>query len=289
MAVLSIWRKGVSSGSGEWNDDRSRSYTWTLGVATSDATDSEPEILAAVAAVYPLYSAYPTDPLALVKSIKAKREEWVLRWEAEVEWSTLTLDEAQQVDDPREKPALVSWSTEQFTEAIEYDINGAYVANTAGDPFEGGLEVERQRLIMTVQKNFSTVSETLISNSYLRRTNSVSYRGFDIGKVLFREWAAQEQYENGIFYYATTYTFAIDERLTAAGAALNWRVPVLNAGPNYLDAVDNLTPFTDPDGRQRSRDGLLALDGTALPAGNAALFRYFTVYDTADFNTLGLF
>src|SRR5262245_3032906 len=167
MAVTGVWRKGVSSRDGQWSDDRSGAYTLTLGVGPDDPLTGEPLVLAAVAALYPLYSAYPGDALALVKSIKARQEEFPLRWEAEVEWSTLTANEAQQVDDPRTKPAMRSWSVEDFTEAVEYDVNGDAVVNAAGEPFEGGLDLEQSRLVMTVKKNMATVDPADVSANYL--------------------------------------------------------------------------------------------------------------------------
>jgi hypothetical protein len=288
MAVVSIATVGGQpSRDGAWTAEQKRTYKETKRVRTNDPLDNQVTVLQAVSNSIPLYGAYPGDVSAQLRSITVRDTEWPMCWEAEVEWSSETLEQANQPSPPPGgsgppgKPRTIAWSTETVTEIIDKDFNGNWISNSADEAFETPAEREHIRLIINITKNLATINVPDIANNYLRRTNSSSWSGFAPGEVFFREFSATQQHEQGVSYWATTWVFVQDYR--------GWRLSLLDAGPNYRDLNDPtiLRAFTDPDSRQRQNVGLLnGIDGEPLPTGGTPVFLDFTMYGTADFNLL---
>jgi hypothetical protein len=278
VAVTAIQTIGdAPSREAEWRDDQNRSYRQTLRVITDSAADDQYTVVAAVSAVYPLYSAHASDSLALLKTIRPRATEHPRRWEVELEWNT---DTEQEIElSPLNRPPTTRYSTEVVSRAVDEDLAGNAVRNSAGEPFEPPAELEVPRLVIQVQHNKESVDAPDIVANYLRRTNSVSWRGFAAGTVLLREFTADEEFEGGVYFFNTNWTFVVEPE--------GWLLRLLDHGRNYLSA-GALVPVVDANGSPRADGGLLDGAGGLLAVGGTPVFREFTVFGEADFNDLAL-
>ncbi len=186
------------------------------------------------------------------------------------------------VENPLLRPAEFSWDSEEVMLPLTQDRAGNAVVNSAGFPFDPPLEYEAVRPVLTVVKNMplAAINASFIQNRN-NHLNSVDWMGFP-AKTLKLKVSARSAYENGIWYWATTYIF----RVKIDG----WNpVRVLDAGYEELDPGGTWLTIRDENGAPVSRPWLLDGAGIALTPGDPEEYLEFTVYGEFDFAELGLF
>lgn len=109
--------------------------------------------------------------------------------------------------DPRSRPARWSGTWEQTTEVLRTDVAGVAIKNSAGDPFDPPPTVERNYLVLTIEKNISCDS------AFLRRSNQRDYQeavnsdrpwGYDEMTLKVARVEFKSEIENGIAYVAAS-------------------------------------------------------------------------------------
>ena len=174
------------------------------------------------------------------------------------------------------------WWMERSPEVEERDTDalGKPFLNSAGQPFDTKIVIERHQPVIVCQKNFATLDEILkINDENENKINRSTFRSYSRYRVLFKgAEASQPQYQNGIEYYTATMRFHTSPR--------SWQPKLLNRGWAYKDKPNGvLIPATNADGSLAIEPVLLAADGTKLPDGAEPTYSEFNLYLTEDFNS----
>ena len=188
--------------------------------------------------------------------------------------------QSQDNDDPLSRPAEISWSqgsySEVITKATRVSDAGAEtadqpVANSAGEPFDPPLEVEKSFLILTITRNQANFNQNA-ANSYTNATNSDTFFGFEAGKVKCKGISGISVFEKNRHFWRATYVFEIRE---------SWDYELLDAG--YWEIVGgNRLPIPFNNGRPLPApwplDGAGAkLTAAQVQAGDSFKYRKFRV------------
>lgn len=236
-----------------------------------------------------MWSAHPNKSSLLVSSLSASPVGEInhngtnaRRWAVQVEYGTPP--PLRVVGGPLQQPVRKTMVPYLKSEAAYKDFSGVPILNTAGDPFNPPLEIERMCLNLTVHRNEVAPNiQTLVGLS--NKVNLATWNGFAAKtvKVLPIELPFQEyDNESGQLYYPMKYNFDIDPN--------NWKAKVLNQGFRELKSGkiikiigDDNEPVDDPV--------LLKTDGSkvAYPATSSTIvIREFDVFATTDFSVFNM-
>ena len=186
--------------------------------------------------------------------------------------------QAQENDDPLSRPAEISWSQGSYSEVVTKatlvggagDTENHPITNSAGEPFDPPLEVEKSFLILTITRNQANFNQSA-ANSYTNAYNSDTFFGFAAGTVKCKGISAVSVFEKNRHFWKATYVFEIRDA---------WDYEILDAG--YWEVVGgNRVEIKFPNGRPLSApwplDGAGAkLTPAAVQAGSV-FYRKFRV------------
>ena len=191
--------------------------------------------------------------------------------------------QSQDNDDPLSRPAEISWSqgsySEVITKATRVSAEGGEakempVTNSAGEPFDPPLEVEKSFLILTITRNQANFNPNTAS-SYTNATNSDKFFGFEAGKVKCKGISGVSVFEKNRHFWKATYVFEIreswDYELLDAGY---WEIV---AGKRKAIAFQNGRPIPGP----WPLDGAgLALTEAQVAADQGYVYRKYRIADS---------
>lgn len=180
---------------------------------------------------------------------------------------------------PTARPPQINYSSVKRQRPLEKDTDGNPVVNSAGDPFDPPLTYEEVLTGMTITANWLFFDPNLIS-AFTNAVNSTGWWGAAAKTWRCADLGASLEYEQGLFFYKVTGKFEYKSD--------KWNpVKVLNIGHRALDPTnpDGYLRITDGQGGTLAR-GLLDADGFQLDAGLDPTYQEYTVYGSADFNTL---
>lgn len=149
------WCKEITGRDSEETAGRERRRTRTFQVMTEDPTDGSKSVLAhaELPAMYAVWVAVTgaglvtdTDPNSVCVNRVARQDD-----PNDLNHWTVTCSYAG-LDDPTYPPAKHSWGQVKYQKSLIEDENGNPVQNSAKDPFEGGVPVDRSRGVLTVEK-----------------------------------------------------------------------------------------------------------------------------------------
>lgn len=196
------------------------------------------------------------------------------------------------VENPLLRPAEISYGATSIMRPATFDRNGDAVVNSAGDPFDPPLEVEEHRLTITIVRNQMSYN-ALGYLGYYDAVNEDAWFGFPKEYVKCCRITGRRQYENGVYFWPTTYEFMVrlnrDENLTDDGGNIfkPWDYPVLDRGFWYLDGATKkliLDTFGRPSPTSRLLDGA----GNELAAGQPGVYLPFSLCKLKRFADLAL-
>lgn len=209
-----------------------------------------------------------------------------LVWQVEAEYQTPGRT-GQQNPNPLNRPARIRWSTVVMRMPVFYDRDGKPILNTAGEPFDPPLEVDRKLPVVEVRKNLASVPSWILD--YREAINSTAWT-ID-GVIILAKCAMMEsvevsevQVENDISYREVAY------RAVVAPTALGWQPRLLNAGYSELVGSGNnqkLAPIVI-NGTTPSHPVPLDANGRRIPKPTPTnvIWLTFNVYPELDFNFL---
>jgi hypothetical protein len=165
---------------------------------------------------------------------------------------------------------------ERYQEAMEYDLTGAAVINSAGDPYEA-IDHPRSYRVVEFQKNLAIDPDNL-GEDYLDAVNTDPAFGYPVAACRVEEIRCDdEQYEAGVRFWPTSLTLHV-KKITAAEPN-PWRLKLLDQGFRTWDDVNGVfVDITEAMGRPGARPSLLNGAGDELPHGAGAQYRTFTRY-----------
>lgn len=146
-------------------------------------------------------------------------------WRATVEYAG--------VEDPTAQPAEVEYSPTRYQKALVKDVNGKAVVNSARDPFESGITVDRTRFTLTITKAVSgwdpiaalAYQDSLNQGAFLAAVHPPGFAPLTCKLTLGAKRMRRKG--NASFYWLRTATIDIDRE--------GWKVKVRDAG--YREAI----------------------------------------------------
>jgi hypothetical protein len=199
-------------------------------------------------------------------------------------------------DDPTARSAQWSNTTETVMEIAEEEagffggIFGDAILNSAGDPFDPPVMVERQYGVITITKNVPLNSPILQLSKLAEFRNTINdadYLGHDAGTLRVAQLDTASAIENRTAYAVVT----LQVKIRPEG----WVRRVIDRGFNMLSTYDpngdamlvtEKTRIKDRHGEPLGEPSLLDGSGGVLPEGLDPHFLEFDVYNDSDFAEL---
>jgi hypothetical protein len=156
------------------------------------------------------------------------------------------------VDNPLERPAEVAFDTTTYSVPVIQDaLDSSAIRNSAGDPFDPVPEEEESRLVIMITVNRASYDPRFYINFHNKLNNAeyiIPYRSDDgVEEMTFkrRELKCKKirglrQILNGVYYWATTFTFETKPERIPDGARI-----LIDGGPakggTFTEPMENDT------------------------------------------------
>ncbi|WP_010584447.1 hypothetical protein [Schlesneria paludicola] len=202
---------------------------------------------------------HPHYPNALARKITNERlfhQDPYYDWEIGIDYTT---DMPKFAENPMERPVKRRVFTTETQRSIFKDRNGTLILDSAGCPFDGGVQVNHHQPTIVWQRNES--DDTFDLSRFLSLSGSVnsdSFAGCD-PETLLLVATSDETFENTYHYWSSTYTIIYND--------LGWQPQPVNAGLWQRDG-SNLTrimldgePAQDPQPLYASSGKVIPLSG----------------------------
>jgi hypothetical protein len=242
----------------------------------------------------PYISPHPFLTGHLCRSVKVRQDSGAPRhWTIEASYSSAPVEDGAAEENPLNKPAKITWRSNQYRQAIFEDIDGRALLNSAGDWFDPPVEVDRSRWTATVSKNVATVPSYILDYE-----DAINNNSFTIAGVAVEQYTAKIQdisiselkIEKEFLYYEFSYTLEFRRekwqpyRILDQG--LRRKVTKTVEGQTVTNLEHIMDISTPP--RPITSPVLLDLAGDKLanPGPNTARFRQFSVYYARSFAVL---
>lgn len=289
MAILEIWEAGERGG-GDESSIRGpvRNYTRKFGVRVSEGSEAgDHEDFMNNASIPSRLSLYPHDPLSICRRRRFDQdsEEPWLYW-VTCDYSNQPLDgerpDEHEDPNPLNRPADISWDSEEVRIAVYKDLDGKPILNTAHQKYETALEVEYRRRVITIVKNYATYDDSTAEN-YENKVSSAIFLNKAAGTVYCKRISARRMFEGNIYFFQVMFQFMWDVR--------GWKANLVSVGNQELVSTSPMKwkPITDNGGIPISTPVLLTNTGTKA-SGNppTPYVQEYRVKDVVDFNGLGI-
>jgi hypothetical protein len=176
-------------------------------------------------------------------------------------------------------PPGLSVEGQVFQEPIDVDISGNPLVNTAGDPYDPGILVDKQRLAIRIQQNLQSFPS--FSFAYVDYLNLNTFCGLSAKTVKLAPPQVTRSYHPACGrYYDCAFSFDYNPNA--------WQASPLNQGFRQLVSGVQVA-ITDKNGQPISSPLPLDASGVvlAIPATSGDIItNHYDVYKTVDFNTL---
>lgn len=199
------------------------------------------------------YSAHPEDNAAYCSSIAVEQyREQPNHFIATVHYKTpdavgSTLNDEAEPDPLKRKPEIV-WSDTSISEVVTVDVDGKFIGNSAGDPFDPPLMEERTIPTVVITRNEATFS-TSVQKTYANTVNEVAYSGWNPRQAWMRRVGAVSVYEREFVYSRVSYEIWFNERTWDRFVENVGFVGFVYAGPN-ADPPFTKKELVDAEGKQ---------------------------------------
>ena len=194
-------------------------------------------------------------------------------------------------------PIVYTVTHEQTTVPATHDNDGDPITNSAGDPFNPPVMVEKSMPVLTFTKYYAFVDIDWLE-SYVDTVNEVSWKGRSprVCRMVALDWASETM--NGYAVWKVTFRVKI-KRGTWAGALPNdvgrgWDLRILDQGfQEYVQPPDPLKRKISPPRGDYGGEmpGPFPLDGAGQAASASATtpaYVTYRYYEEADWSDLGL-
>ena len=205
---MAVWQVGLDyreSGQSSCDAQGVRTYKDVWNVRCNSPLDIGPVIFNA-AGIPVLFSPYPADPWAYLINKSAQRHSSWDFWKVSLDYNTkIPFDPTQADENPLNRPPIFRVSTNKLTKIVTEDADGLPYLNSAGDPFEGGVELADSRAFYSITWNADLSS--LPDHEFMKlqnKVNSDTYRGFIAGRLLVCDVTSEYAFENGVGHYKRT-------------------------------------------------------------------------------------
>ena len=267
--------------------------------ATYDVSFDAPATMrdAAYAPNVPPYgSQHPHQAFIFVNNVRAEPKDQARQhFVVSVTWGsvdTVSPTDGGEVTDPLSAPPKRSIRPVQVVEDIDHDISGQAIRNSAGEPYDPGLQRNYGDTMLTIQRNEadSPIHTTL---KYLWKTNADPFLGFAPETCIMANIQGDENLDSSVPHWSVTYEIII--RQPTELLPNPWRIRTLDRGFRYLSGGKFVTA-ADPEGKPLNEPVLL--DGAGGPIDKTLLglsgdntppvWHHFRVYGEHNYGILAL-
>lgn len=187
------------------------------------------------------------------------------------------------IDDPTLQKPKKTWRGNPADEAIDVDLDGAPIVNSAGDPFDPPVTRRKSTGVLTVVRNERTYNDA-IASEYRDSVNEFDFFDLAPGTVRFSDISAESSYSASIGeYFVVTYEFEHNPE--------GWDPSVLDRGLRKLNASTLTREQILIQGSLATSPVLLDGEGQPLAedrvASGEAIFLDFKAYRKKDFGAFG--
>lgn len=185
MSVIKMGlRPGRNASFGKITENRSK-LVWMA--VTDSNTDDE-----SIVGIYgwsngilpvPFVHTHPLYPTQLCRSINFSQDSGAPRkWQIEADYSSEPLKTADQtnITDPTQRPPEISWTTAHYRKAIDKDINGKALVNSAGDYFDPPPEKDASYWVANIKKNVPSVPTFILAYTDAINSDSFTIQGMTV-------------------------------------------------------------------------------------------------------------
>ena len=242
----------------------------------------------------PYVSPHPTLNGHYCRSVKVRQASGAPRhWTIDAEYSSAPTKDGENEENPLLRPAKIQWRTNQYRQAIEKDITGKAILNSAGDYFDPPIEVDRSRWTASVSKNVATVPGYLLDYADAINNNSFSISGLSVEQYTAKVQdisISELKIEGDVLYYEFSYSLEFRREKWQPFEVLDqgYRNKVLLTEGGQT--VSHLEHIMDAGKPRRPVSSPVLLDGAgkvlADPTPQRAKFIDFTVYYARSFSVL---
>jgi hypothetical protein len=190
--------------------------------------------------------------------------------------------------DPNPLNRPVRWVARTLTKmvALDKDVLGRNIDNSAGEPLDPPPTVKRAMPVFELTKNLATYDQFAAMCDYVGCINKTPYLGKPSRTMLLDDIGAETQHENGVSFVTVRAVFVYDKN--------THYFTYLDAG--YHELINgSIKPIILPSGQRPARP--VPLNGNGLrivvPANNqagiAGVYRNRQINEEKEFKDLGLF
>lgn len=253
-SVYEVW----NGRTGKVTTKQERDYTRVFRVTTNVSTAGPVNVILAtgIPRLYDLYvepgGGY--DNHSSCQSVEAAvDQDDATTWLVTCHYTAPSVDPAKYPDNPAEKNADIEWDFDTTQKPVWQDVSGHPVTNSANDPFDPPLEIDKSRPVFRITRNFVDFDPS-IAGAYKDAVNSDTFLGYSAGKVCLKGLRAKLKIQNGYTFWEVSAEFVIDHE--------GWNLRPVDAG--MRDKDDNV--FRDPkDGTPLGSPTLLDGGGFKKP------------------------
>lgn len=180
---------------------------------------------------------------------------------------------------PIDHPLKISWGTAKFEKAVEKDINGVAIVNSAGDYFDPPPTIDDSRTILRITKNLATFDPT-IAHDFKDSINSDTWHGYPPRTWKVEDITAELKFNAECGWYEeVTFELALNPDL--------WKKEILDQGLRKLSGGSQAN-IKDTNGEDITSPMLLNGSGAPLAPLGTPTYLLFQVYKERAFSGLGL-
>ncbi len=233
----------------------------------------------------PYLDSHPDLSAFLCKRLRARQErKSPLHWIIEAEYDTKPFDQNQD-QTPLNRDAEITWSTIKYQKAVERDINGNGIVNSAGIAFNPPPLKDLSRWTCSVAKNVSSVPTNVLtyrdklnSGTFTIDGISVAAKVAKIQSIQISKWKV----EGEEWYRTFACTLEFDD-------IDKWKGKYLQQGIVQKSGSDRI-PCVDKHGQPVRFPVPLTAAGAQLsdPTTTNVVFTDYDIYESMDFSALPL-
>jgi len=213
-------------------------------------------------------------------------------WEVTCVFSTASGDPNKQENrDPTSWPVELNVDGEEYTDHPEHDLDKVSFETTAKERLEASAAATQKSYAVVSLTKYQTNDPLPLIMAYQNTVNQDLFYGAEPGTLKCAKIRAAYEYKNGIYCWKTSYVFHYRTPFVNIDGntypEYTWRKAIVNAGMHYLDANDKPTPVA-LKGMNSGRPQKLDANGHLLAAGAQPTYRFFRVFEWANFFLLGI-
>jgi len=258
---------------------------------------------------FPLVSSLPSNPLLLCRRVLPKQDKksplhWVVTAEYSTEYLSKQEKDAQQYQNPVDRPSSIKWNTAKYNKPVVYDTGNNLILNSAGDPFDPPPEKDASRWTATVTKNVPAVPSYILDYCDAVNSEQFTIQGLPVAqyvaKIMSIEIGEEQAAQISEFQEQTYFTFTYTLEFRSAQVTRNsgvkepegWLLRLLDQGFREKDPNDSTKRRHIKDDASPAKfvTHPWPLDGTgkklADPKVSTAKQRNFDVYNYISFSNL---